>query len=98
MRVFDVLSCGGFLVTNDKKDINKLFVDGKDLVVFRDAQDLMEICEYYLKHEGERRAIAEQGYSTLAENHTFQQRMIDMFTTVQSELRGEPVPLSRWYP
>lgn len=98
MRVFDVLSCGGFLVTNHKNDINKLFVDGKDLVVFRDAQDLIEVCEYYLQHEGERRAIAEQGYSTLAENHTFQQRMIDMFTTVQSELRGEPVPLSRWYP
>lgn len=98
MRVFDVLSCGGFLVTNDKQDLHKLFTNGKDLVIFRDTQDLLEICNYYLQHEDERRAIAEQGLSTLAENHTFLLRMIDMFTTVQSELNGRPAPLSRWYP
>ncbi|KAB0497903.1 CgeB family protein [Pseudomonas vancouverensis] len=97
MRVFDVLSCGGFLVTNDKQDLHKLFTDGKDLVIFRDTQDLMEICAYYLEHDEERKAIAEQGHATLAENHTFLSRMIDMVSTVQRELRGEPVPLSRWY-
>jgi len=97
MRVFDVLSCGGFLVTNDKQDLHKLFTNGKDLVVFRDTQDLLEICDYYLQHEGERLAIAEQGRSTLAEHHTFLPRMIDMFTTVQNELDGRPAPLSRWY-
>lgn len=97
MRVFDVLSCGGFLVTNDKQDLHKLFTNGKDLVIFRDTQDLLEICNYYLQHEDERRAIAEQGLSTLAENHTFLLRMIDMFTTVQSELNGRPAPVSRWY-
>lgn len=97
MRVFDVLSCGGFLVTNDKQDLHKLFTPGKDLVIFRDTQDLVEICEYYLEHEEQRRAIAQQGRSTLAQKHTFVLRMIDMFTTVQSELRGQPAPLSRWY-
>lgn len=97
MRVFDVLSCGGFLVTNDKQDLHKLFTNGKDLVIFRDTQDLIEICAYYLEHEEERRAIAQQGLATLAENHTFLSRMIDMLTTVQSELRGEPAPFSRWY-
>lgn len=51
MRVFDVLSCGGFLVTNDKQDLHRLFVDGEDLVVFRDTQDLLDICDYYLEHE-----------------------------------------------
>jgi len=98
MRIFDVLSCGGFLVTNDKNDLHKLFTNGKDLVIFRDTQDLLEICGYYLNHDDERMAIAEQGLSTLAENHTFLLRMIDMFTTVQSELSGQPAPLSRWYP
>ncbi len=98
MRVFDVLSCGGFLVTNDKQDLHKLFTPGKDLVIFRDTQDLVEMCEYYLEHEEQRRAIAQQGRSTLAQKHTFVLRMIDMFTTVQSELRGQPAPLSRWYP
>jgi len=97
MRVFDVLSCGGFLVTNHKEDLHRLFTDGKDLVIYRDTQDLLEICAYYLEHDDERRTIAQQGRVTLAQNHTFVQRMSDMLTTVQSELRGEPGALSRWY-
>jgi spore maturation protein CgeB len=97
MRVFDVLSCGGFLVSNDKDDLHKLFTDGKDLVIYRDTQDLIEICGYYLEHDEERRAIARQGRATLAQNHTFGQRMSDMLSTVQSELRGEPGAFSRWY-
>lgn len=97
MRVFDVLSCGGFLVTNNKEDLHKLFTDGKDLVIYRDTQDLTEICGYYLEHDEERRAIAQHGRSTVAQHHTFAQRMIDMLTTVQSEMRGQPVAFSRWY-
>lgn len=98
MRIFDVLASGGFLVTNDKRDVRKLFTDGKDLVIFRDTQDLLDICGYYLNHEDERQAIAEQGRETVAQEHTFVSRMIDMFTTVQRERRGEPSTLSRWYP
>lgn len=97
MRVFDVLSCGGFLVTNDKADLGKLFVDGKDLVVFRDTQDLLDICAYYLEHEDERQAIARQGLATVREKHTYELRMIDLFTTVQTVLRGQSAPMSRWY-
>ncbi|MGC1330049.1 CgeB family protein [Pseudomonas sp.] len=98
MRVFDVLSGGGFLVTNDKQDLHKLFTNGKDLVIFRDTQDLLEICAYYLDHEQERQAIAAQGLSTLREHHTFLLRMIDLFTTVQTVRAGQPASLSRWYP
>lgn len=97
MRIFDVLSCGGFLLTNDKHDLGKLFTNGKDLVIFRDTQDLLEISAYYLAHEDQRQAIARQGLATLHEQHTYLLRMIDMFTTVQSVLGGQPVPLSRWY-
>ncbi|WP_455925004.1 CgeB family protein [Pseudomonas putida] len=98
MRVFDVLSCGGFLVTNDKQDLQRLFTNGKDLVIFRDTQDLLDICAYYLHHEDERQAIAAQGQATLVQNHTYVQRMIDLFTTVQTVRAGQPVALSRWYP
>jgi len=97
MRIFDVLSCGGFLVTNDKADLQKLFTADKDLVIFRDVQDLTEICAYYLEHEEQRKAIAEQGRITVARDHTYVARLTNMFTTVQRVRRGDPMPLSRWY-
>ncbi|EIJ80537.1 hypothetical protein PB1_09257 [Bacillus methanolicus PB1] len=75
LRVFDVLSSKGFLLTNDKQDIHRLFKDGRDLVVFRDNQDLVEQIDYYLHHEEERIRIAESGHETLCKHHTYVHRL-----------------------
>ncbi|MFM5572357.1 glycosyltransferase [Aeromonas veronii] len=86
MRVFDILGAGGFMVTNDKEDLHHLFTPGKDLVIFRDQQDLQEICRYYLSHEEERAAIAAHGQQTVLAHHTYRARLISLFQTVQSAL------------
>lgn len=86
MRVFDILGAGGFMVTNDKEDLHHLFTPGKDLVIFRDKQDLLEICRYYLSHDEERAAIAAHGQQTVLTHHTYRARLISLFQTVQSEL------------
>lgn len=75
MRVFDVLGSKGFLVTNDKEDIHRLFSLGKDLVVYRDLKDLEEIISYYLNHEDMRLEIAHRGFDTVQKYHTFDQRI-----------------------
>ncbi|QPA30687.1 CgeB family protein [Thermaerobacillus caldiproteolyticus] len=75
LRVFDVLSSKGFLLTNDKRDIHRLFKDGRDLVVFRDNQDLVEQIDYYLHHEEERIRIAESGHEILCKYHTYIHRI-----------------------
>ncbi|MBY6269780.1 glycosyltransferase family protein [Parageobacillus thermoglucosidasius] len=75
LRVFDVLASKGFLLTNDKRDIHRLFKDGRDLVVFRDNQDLVEQIEYYLKHEEQRLQIIENGHETLHKYHTYSHRI-----------------------
>ena len=59
MRVFDILSCKGFCLTNYQPEIAELFVDGKDLVMYTSMEDLMGKVIYYLNHEEERREIAE---------------------------------------
>lgn len=78
MRVFDVLGSRGFLVSNYKGDLGKLFCLGKDLLVYRDLKDLIEICEYYLVHEKEREKIAKRGFETVLEKHTFIHRIRSM--------------------
>lgn len=80
-RVFDVLACEGFLVTNAKRDIEKYFVNQRDLVIYRDLQDLQEIISYYLEHEDEREIIARQGFETVQE-HTFEKRIEEMLTII----------------
>lgn len=70
MRVFDVLGCGGFLITNAKRDIYKYFKDGEHLVVFHSFDDLLEKITYYLENEEERKRIARNGYEEIKKYHT----------------------------
>lgn len=69
LRVFDILSCGGFCLTNYQPEIAEYFVDGEDLVMYSGMEDLVEKAAYYLEHDEEREQIARNGYEKLKENH-----------------------------
>lgn len=71
LRVFDVLGCGGFLITNYQAELFELFEPGKDFVVYEDLTDLEEKTMYYLEHEEERKQIAVNGYQKICENYTY---------------------------
>lgn len=75
LRVLDVLSCGGFLITNYQEELTEYFEPGVDLVVYNDVRDLVLKVDYYLKHEEERKAIAENGRRKVRELCGFEERM-----------------------
>ncbi|MGK0469238.1 glycosyltransferase family protein [Clostridium sp.] len=83
MRVFDVLDSKGFLVTNYKSDIVKCFNNGKDLIIYRDLQDLVEIIEYYLHNEKERQNIIINGYEKVKNEHTYEVRLKQLMNIVE---------------
>lgn len=87
MRVFDVLGSKGFLVTNNKEDIGKYFVDGKDLVIYRDTKDLIEIIKYYLNNEKERQKIVLNGYERVKKHHTYEIRLSEMMNITNRYLK-----------
>lgn len=62
LRVLDILSCGGFLITNYQAELPEYFDPGVDLVIYEDMKDLVQKVAYYLEHEEERRVIAENGH------------------------------------
>lgn len=70
LRVFDILAYGGFLLTSYTSELDEMFDVGKDLVTFKSVDECVELCEYYLKHEDERRKIAENGYKKVHERYT----------------------------
>lgn len=75
LRIYDILSVRGFLVTNNHNSNLGQFEVGKDIVVYRDTKDLIEIIEYYMEHEQEREEIANHGYETLKSKHSLQSRI-----------------------
>lgn len=60
-RVLDILACGGFCLTNYQPEIAEYFEDGTHLVMYSGLADLAAKAEYYLNHDEERLAIAQNG-------------------------------------
>lgn len=80
LRVWDVLGCGGFLLTNYQPEIPEYFVIGEDLDIYQSKEDLLEKTEYYLTHEEERKEIAYNGYQKVSANHTYLHRIMTMLS------------------
>jgi spore maturation protein CgeB len=78
-RIFEIPACGGFLMTTRDDSLKEYYVPGQEIVFFEDADDLVEKCRYYLKHEDERRAIAEAGYRRTLVEHTYAHRFNQIF-------------------
>ena len=74
-KVWDVLACGGFLLSNYQADFEGLLVPGEDFVMYGSADELTELAEYYLEHPIERQELAQNGQRKVTENHTWEQRI-----------------------
>lgn len=82
LRIWDILGSGGFLMTNFQAEIPYYLKNKEDLVCFESIEELTRLCGYYLKHEDERRQIAENGYKKVLAYHTYEQRIEQMIETV----------------
>lgn len=78
LRIWDILGCGGFLITNYQAEIPEYFEIGKDLETYESLAELEEKICYYLSHEEERLEIAIHGYETVAKYHTYRTRLTEM--------------------
>jgi spore maturation protein CgeB len=81
LRIFDILSCGGFVLSNYQPEIPELFNIGEDLAVYTSQEELLALCEYYLTHEDERIAIAENGYEKLKQHYTYEKQLEKLLLT-----------------
>lgn len=78
LRIFDILGCGGFCMTNYQEELGELFEIGVDLEVYSSMEELVDKCAYYLEHEDERRQIALNGCKKVKENYTYKHRIMEM--------------------
>ncbi len=84
-RVFDIMSAGGFVLSNDQPEIRELFSPDREVVLFSSIEELKEKAVFYLKHKDIRRKIAEKGYSAVSGKYSTTEALKKMFTTVKKE-------------
>lgn len=79
LRCMDIMGAGGFLLSNYQSDLAEFFVPGEDFVYYDSKEDLINKCNYYLTHEEERLAIAQNGYKKVKEFHNYETSLTTIF-------------------
>lgn len=81
-RIFEILGCGGFLITGDAEGLGAYYEPGVEMAVFKTGAELAEQCQYYLNHPELRDRIARAGYERTLREHTYEQRFRAIFSAV----------------
>ena len=61
-HVFEYMLCETFVLSEYIENINRFFVEGKEIISFDGKSDLLDKILYYLEHETDREEIAEAGH------------------------------------
>lgn len=82
LRIFDIMGCGGFLMTNYQAELTDLFEISVDMEAYGSMEELIEKCAFYLEHDDIRSKIARAGYERVQKCDTYQHRITDMLKMI----------------
>lgn len=84
-RLFEIPACRALQIVDEKRDIGKYFEVGKEVVTFKDKDDLRRKVEYYLENREKREEIAQAGYNRVKRDHTLIDRMKKIIEIAETE-------------
>lgn len=82
-RVFDVPVCGGFLLTDHRRQMEDLFEPGREIVCYREPEEIPELVRHYLARDDERRKIVQAARSRILGEHTYDHRLASLVGTMR---------------
>lgn len=85
-RIWDVLGCRGFLLTNYQSELEEYFEIGKDLDCYESIEDCRQKIQYYLAHDDVRQEIASNGHQKVKAMHTYTIRIAQMLKLIYPNL------------
>ena len=65
--------------------IEDILDNRKEIVVFRNKDELKDLIDYYLAHDAEREAIAQAGYERVISEHKWEDRLSEIFSKISSK-------------
>lgn len=83
-RIYDVLACGGFLLSSYNPGLETEFEIGEDLDVFHGKDELRYKVDYYLAHPQERERIAANGRARVLANCGYYVRIQRLLSAISN--------------
>jgi len=85
-RLYEATGVGTMLITDWKENLHEMFKPGKQVVAYHTPEECVELIQYYLEHDDERKAIARAGQQRTLEEHTYYHRMQELVDIVRKRL------------
>ena len=82
-RLYEATGVGALLITDWKKDLHEMFEPGKEVVAYRTSEECVELIQYYMDHDDERKAIAQAGQERTIKEHTCYERTRELLDIVR---------------
>jgi spore maturation protein CgeB len=74
-RTFDILACGAFEMVDYKKNVERHFEIDKEIVTFKNINELKSKIDFYLKNDDLRKSISARGKQKVLNEHTWVHRV-----------------------
>jgi hypothetical protein len=84
MRLYEATGVGTMLLTDEGANLAELFEPGREVVTYRDADELVAKLRHYLAHEDERAAIARAGQERTLRDHGYAERMRELVRILEA--------------
>ena len=81
-RVFDVPACGGFLITDQRRQMEALFEPGREVVAYAAPEEISDLVDFYLRHPQARARITQAARKRVIQEHTYDLRMTSLLKTM----------------
>jgi hypothetical protein len=79
LREFEAPMCGALYCTGYMDELAECFEPDKEVIVYRNEQELLDKVRYYLAHEAEAESIRQAGHARALRCHTYHHRFQQLF-------------------
>jgi hypothetical protein len=87
-RMYIASGCGAFYMCEHVDGIEEVMEPDREIVTFKNEDEMIYKIRYYLEHDDKRRKIAEAGNARVLRDHTYKVRIREMFEIIESELKS----------
>lgn len=84
MRVYDIISCGAFLIAEHNEALEEVLEVGVEVESYRTLDELKAKIRYYLEHPAAAEEIARRGQEAVHRHHTIAQRFDYMLEVISA--------------
>ncbi len=77
-RTFEIASCGAFQLTDHRSQLPRFFDIDREIICFKDTEEMIDKIAYFLKRTKEREDIASRARERVLKEHTYTKRLSEM--------------------